>query len=52
MKQNIMRLGRKGVKTKTKMLESRKRIVRRLNVRERERERKRERDENIHTRRE
>jgi hypothetical protein len=48
MKQNIRRLGKKGVKTKTKMLESRKRIIRRMNVGER----KRDRQVKIHTRRE
>jgi len=46
MKQNIMRLVRKGLKRKTKMLASRKRIVRGLNVRERET------GEKINTRRE
>jgi hypothetical protein len=37
MKQDVKQLGRKGVKTKTRMLESRKRIARRLNVGERDR---------------
>jgi hypothetical protein len=40
MKQNIQRLDRKGVKTKIKMFESRKMIVRTLNADERRRRKK------------